>query len=475
MIKFIKNLKTAIPPRARIMIFFTITIATASGIYMYRTIRGEQAFAPEAPGQVNVKLNPKESKIGEVVPGDEIIIPDDSPMAQTLSDIRDQRVDEAQNSRDQSFIEGFNLSNGTSNDPRGGDSIEDEDESIDAILKRRREEREKKRDERREQAESVTKRQERQVRTVQETQSVSEFVQQEVSVGSDYAQYVNNYVSAIKSSAPGAISFNSYPVGSGLGNNVSQEQTDEKTHASRVLGNNSIASRRETELSPRQTAVLNDLKVQDAPTTAGVSQAPIETQAGSRAVLSNAPLPSGKVHEVNVGNKYYSILNEGINTDEPTYLTATIYQHGPLNGAVLVGEPKRVGHSATVEFFNMALNGKDYKINAVAFDIETGNMRLADNVNRHIVQRYVGLGLSSFIEGYAEALVDQSTTTANGISQTITSKVEDPKERVLVAAGNVGEKVAPVFAQQFDREPTITTNPVKEIGVMFLTTLKVPL
>ncbi|MGZ7506341.1 DotG/IcmE/VirB10 family protein [Vibrio parahaemolyticus] len=177
---------------------------------------------------------------------------------------------------------------------------------------------------------------------------------------------------------------------------------------------------------------------------------------------------------VTPGTIYYAILEIGVNTDELSYVRSIIIQEGPLKGGVLLGMPERRGEKAVIMFNKLALNGKDYSINAVALDLETMRSGIADNVDRHTFERYMKLMGAAFISGYADSLAGSTTKTySDGTTETITERLPDADDQIAYAIGRAGEKLVPIFEREFDREPTVEVDSNREIAIMLLNGIQV--
>jgi hypothetical protein len=175
------------------------------------------------------------------------------------------------------------------------------------------------------------------------------------------------------------------------------------------------------------------------------------------------------VGTVPVGSTVYSVLQIGVNTDEISPVRAVTVEKGRLEGAVLTGEPKRVGEKAQLTFTSMSLNGKSYAINAIALDAETYRSVLADGVDNHSFERYSKLFAAAFVEGYADALSGtQTVTNTDGSSSSRKDPLPDTGSQIKVGIGEIGKKMSPIYAKEFDRPPTVTVEPNKSIIIMFM-------
>lgn len=179
---------------------------------------------------------------------------------------------------------------------------------------------------------------------------------------------------------------------------------------------------------------------------------------------------------LNRGTRYYSVLNIGINTDEISPTTATVLEGGDLIGAEFIAEtPARAGEKAVVIFNSMSVGGKDYSVRAIALDPETQRSGLADSVDRHIMERYLKLGIAAFVDGYADSLQDSTTTVSSeGSTTTQNSAVPDGATQTKIAIGKVGEAFVPAFEEEFKRPPTVEVNSGREVVVMLLDPIELP-
>jgi hypothetical protein len=189
----------------------------------------------------------------------------------------------------------------------------------------------------------------------------------------------------------------------------------------------------------------------------------------SERIAKAAMTKTAVVGTVPVGSTVYSVLQIGVNTDEISPVRAVMVEKGRLEGAVLTGEPKRVGEKAQLTFTSMSLNGKSYAINAIALDTDTYRSVLADGVDNHTFERYSKLFAAAFVEGYADALSGtQTITNTDGSSSSRKDPLPDTGSQIKVGVGEIGKKMSPIYAKEFDRPPTITVEPNKSIIIMFM-------
>jgi 3-methyladenine DNA glycosylase Mpg len=79
-----------------------------------------------------------------------------------------------------------------------------------------------------------------------------------------------------------------------------------------------------------------------------------------------------------------------------------------------------------------------------------------------------------FVEGYAEALQNSTTTTTtDGNTVTETEAIEDNTDRAIAALGNVGTKLAPEIEAGFDTPVTVYVYRGTGIGILFVSGISV--
>ncbi|MHD0644539.1 DotG/IcmE/VirB10 family type IV secretion system protein [Pseudomonas aeruginosa] len=188
----------------------------------------------------------------------------------------------------------------------------------------------------------------------------------------------------------------------------------------------------------------------------------------SEVIAQNAISKEVEVPVIQPGRMYAAVLQIGVNTDEISPVRAVIVEKGPLEGAILTGEPVRVGEKAKIEFTTLTVGAKSFTPKAIALDTETMRSSLADDVDNHTVERYSKLFIASFVDGYASALSGtQTITSPEGSTSTTKDPLPNTGDQIKVGIGKAGEKFSPIFEREFDRPPTVTVEPNKSIFVMF--------
>ena len=436
---FIKNFRKSVPPRARIMIFSVLVISVLSGTYMYKMYSKKVTSRPEVAGTVEVSIlsGSVSRNISEPLPTDISIVPKDSPMMEVIEKEEDKKIEKAKNSGG-SFIQALRVENEKRIGVSQEETKNDVDESIDAILHRRHTERMSNA--------NVTL-------TKKKNETYSE-AQQEINTR--LATFLSEQLDKTKAESA---SMDRLLVKLASSSKIAKTQSKKSykgsTATSGALDTSSKSSTNtrftipSVNLTSKTKKTINQDLVADYPQRKGEAH-------------------KASMHHVSAGEDLYGILFDSINTDELTYITARIESSGPLNGGLLIGLPKVIGESVIAEFTTMTLNNKEYGVVIHAIDLETGSSRLADDVDRHIIERYAKLGVASFAEGYVESLTETTTGATDLLFAPTKKSVPNSKDQGKYALGTIGTKITPIFAREFNRPPTITVNGMKEVGLRFI-------
>ena len=208
----------------------------------------------------------------------------------------------------------------------------------------------------------------------------------------------------------------------------------------------------------------------DAKIAAGVPSQGVGSVATTGGATRN---PSKKA-----GETCYAELDTFVNTDEPSPVFATIKQCGELDQSILIGKVEvpqsAYAQKAELRFTTINVPGQpnSLPVEAVAINEETRRTALATDVDNHYFLRYGGLFASSFLSGYADALLkggqNQSivTTQSGAIVQ---NTAYTNRQLMQAGLGNVGKQASTAMGGVFNRPPTITIddkeNPGAHIGI----------
>jgi len=178
------------------------------------------------------------------------------------------------------------------------------------------------------------------------------------------------------------------------------------------------------------------------------------------------------------GDLLYAVLQTAINSDEPGPVRVRVVGER-FKGSILLGSlttfppvvgrrPERVG----VTFQALTTPERvTHRIEAYAIDLATARTALATDVDHHRLARWGALLAASFLEGYGQAVRASHTITTVGPLGNIVSVPQDDLDHediVREAVGTVGQRLATVVGEQFQRPNTITVASGTGIGVLIM-------
>ena len=199
--------------------------------------------------------------------------------------------------------------------------------------------------------------------------------------------------------------------------------------------------------------------------------------AGTAATKSSNPgattgnaMSNNKKVLIKTGNILYATLTSIANTDEGEELTAEI-RGGEWDKSVLIG--KIVKTQSNINFIFTTLAPQDkirpvLKINAMGLKQSDGSRGMAEDIDRHILERYGSLFAASVASGYGQAYQNIGTTTSSSTTTTQTKTEPSSKEILANAVGEVGENIASVVKKNFDRPTTYSTPNNTGFALFFL-------
>jgi hypothetical protein len=451
----INNMKNNISPKARLML--GLTIIGVVGVVGATAMRLGGDKVKESIGAADLQLAPTKDQIDKDKPTDEVLFGDNTTVGELYKKDEEKRAEEATKGS-ASHVDGIKLklTDAQSTEPVKKDVIQVPQKTRLQLLMEERAKKEA--DRTSEQKANYNK----PVATMQENPWQS-FIDAELRDANDYEISLSAAVAKLKTASLDV------PDAKFEDNLGSQARTDMQTQQS--VGSSAGysqylnfsdggAGRKENQVgqagkSPESySSEAEDIVKDDYPSERIANQARRTSE------------PQGLIP---VGQTYYSVLQIGVNTDEISPVRALVVDKGPLESAILVGDPARAGEKATLNFYSMSLKGKSYKINAIGVDPDTYRSGLADDVDNHVFSRYSKLALAAFVDGYANALsATQTVNNTDGSSSTITNPLPSAADQVKVGIGKVGEKMTPIFEKEFDRPPTVTVEANRSIVIMFM-------
>lgn len=169
------------------------------------------------------------------------------------------------------------------------------------------------------------------------------------------------------------------------------------------------------------------------------------------------------------GDIAYAQMLTQANSDVPGPVLAYIAS-GPLAGARAIGSFSSTDEFLTITFETAVLDREQYAINAYAIDPQTTLTGMATDVNNHYISRIVLPAAAAFIEGFADAVAEQGSTTVTVNNETVTTETEDldTEEELYEGLGEGIGEIADVIDEEADQEPTVTVDPGTRFGMLFL-------
>lgn len=474
----------------KISITVCLIIVIAIVVYVFSSSTSNALLDSGSQGKVEINVNTSTSNIDEAKDGDEYII--ESEVIQGIYDEnREQKLKEAKNGG-MSYIEKLSIEN----DEKISAEIEDDlrhvrnQEGIDSILSidseleidREKAELERKRQELSKNSQIAPAPQVQEVQVAKEPQFFFDkkaFLQQEMQSHQKKMEAERN----VKSQAVNKLAqennkdialAGSYAGGAGAITSSSRANDGSATSRLKNGGYSEMIEKGKQA----KYAEMNELRRANGGITNNPTSTSDANNSKSEAYIDMTD-PAGfqdnsSSDYITAGSIYYAVLEIGINTDEISPVRATIIQESPVKGATLLGTPERRGSKAIIAFNSMSLNGKDYSISGVALDLETMRTGIADSVDHHTFERYSKLMGAAFISGYAESLSGTTTKTySDGSTEKIIDAIPDTEDQIAYAIGQAGEKLVPIFEEEFNRKPTVEVNSNREIAIMFMSGIEV--
>ena len=156
------------------------------------------------------------------------------------------------------------------------------------------------------------------------------------------------------------------------------------------------------------------------------------------------------------GQTYRAILTSTVNTDEGSEVLAKI-QSGPMKGETILGSVKVTEKNMQFTFTKVLRKNKpELALNAVARQIGTNSLGMADDIQNHTLQRYTALVVSSALSGVGNAYEQTSGTSAVVEGGTVVTNSTDPSSKRILgnAVGELGEQLSGDIKNVSKRKPT---------------------
>ncbi len=174
------------------------------------------------------------------------------------------------------------------------------------------------------------------------------------------------------------------------------------------------------------------------------------------------------------GEILYAIVETAINSDVSSPVMASVIS-GQHRKTKFIGSFARFDKRLVVKFDRAILpDGSEVEVEAFAVDPNTTEASVASKVNTHFFSRWGGLVAASFLEGFGEATKFSGAESVDNVYGESTGGMVfndyTVSDQLWIAAGKVGERASEVFAQNFNRPPTVYLNTGAEMGILILNT-----
>ncbi|MES2038816.1 MAG: DotG/IcmE/VirB10 family protein [Pseudomonadota bacterium] len=195
----------------------------------------------------------------------------------------------------------------------------------------------------------------------------------------------------------------------------------------------------------------------------------LQGQPGAKA----EPQKKGQVF-ARAGDIFYGTIDIGMNTDEPSAITAYIlsgpFKGGKLLGA-LAGQTAPYSEKAVIQFtsLNHPKFERSIPVKIFAVDRDTKRAAVADNVDRHLLTKFGLAAVVDFAQGYAEGKSQNNSTIVYGQNgaPTIVSQTELNNQQLIArGAAKTMNRVASSLAPYINRPNTLEVYSQTEIGLL---------
>ena len=181
---------------------------------------------------------------------------------------------------------------------------------------------------------------------------------------------------------------------------------------------------------------------------------------------------------IKAGTVLFAVLDTEVNSDYPDSPVMATIVLGKHKGAKLLGKlvtTKGVSGQMDRVMLNFTLmNMEDWPasqtISAYAVDPDKARTVIASEVDYHYMQRFGSMMATSFLQGYGSAVMasgGQISTSLSGTNQT--NPALDPKQKLAVALGQMGQALGSATQNYVNRPPTVKVDSGVGIGILFMT------
>lgn len=202
-----------------------------------------------------------------------------------------------------------------------------------------------------------------------------------------------------------------------------------------------------------------------------IAEAKIAAEKAAAGEASGAPL-------IKAGTIIFGVLDTAVNSDYPDTPVLVTIVEGKFKGAKLLGKlstQKSVSGqldrvSLNFTLMNMDAWPKSRTVTAFAIDPDTARTVMASDVNYHYLLRYGAIMATSFVQGYANAILTSGSTSTTGIFGTSTTHPNlSPSQKLATAIGQIGTNLSSVTQNYINIPPTVRVDSGVGLGILFMT------
>ena len=185
--------------------------------------------------------------------------------------------------------------------------------------------------------------------------------------------------------------------------------------------------------------------------------------------------------EIAAGTMLYAVMDVGANSDQAGTPVMARVLSGEFAGAVFIGGFQRMDEKLVLQFNKMVWDDPDrkknrdgkkqtYSVTGYAIDPDKFTPGVASDVNTHFWERWGGLAVASFLEGFGEAKSRSGTTYyyGNDNNPGQFQNNYNLSDEAWIAGGKIGQRMATQIEGNFNRPPTVSIHPGTPIGILVL-------
>lgn len=203
--------------------------------------------------------------------------------------------------------------------------------------------------------------------------------------------------------------------------------------------------------------------------------------ANANGTKGNSAASSGASSEtpplIKSGTILFAVLDTAVNSDYPDSPVMATIVDGKYKGAKLLGKLTTAKNVAgqldrvSLNFTMMNLDSwvKSKAITAYAIDPDTARTVLASQVDYHYLKRFGAMMATSFVQGYANAVMTSSSSTTTGIFGTSSSHPAlSPTQKLQAGIGQIGQTVGNATQNYINIPPTVKVDSGVGLGILFM-------